>query len=178
MLAKTIFYLTALAAGAIATHLAEDIIIWTKPGIRFRAVSVTLPPTSTVTEMQTATATATITLRSAPAPFKRSVKRAFLNQWNFQGCVADDEHLPALFSPFPYQLPSNEVTGAACMHFCDERGNTFAATQDGDECWCGDEYGASKVTLIDQFRCNAACAGAPGETCGGKNSLTVYTRAG
>lgn len=139
MFVKAILYATTLFASALAAQVDEDVVTWTKPGIRYRAVSITLPPVPPVTQVQTAIATATIRLRSLPSPLKRSVKRAFLNQWTFQGCVADDEHLPPLVSPFPYQLSSGDVSGATCMHICDERGNTFAATQNGNECWCGDE---------------------------------------
>lgn len=174
MLARTLLYLTVVTAGAMGAQVGEEIVTWTKPGVRYRAVSITLPPASIVTEVQTAT----ISLRSPPSPVQRSVKRAFLNQWSFQGCVADDDNLSALTAPFPYQLSSDEVSGAACMHFCDERGNTFAATQNGNECWCGDESSASNITHVDQSQCNAACAGAAGERCGGKNSLTIYSRTG
>lgn len=179
MFVKTILCLATLTASTIAAQIDDDIVTWTKPGVRYRARSITLPsPIATVTEIQTSTATATLKLRSLPAPVKRSVKRAFLNGWAFQGCVADDEHLPPMVSPFPYQLSSDEVSGAACMHFCDRRGDTFAATQNGNECWCGDEAQASNTTLIDPARCSAACSGQPGEKCGGEDSLSVYTRAG
>lgn len=177
MLAKTLLYMATSAAGVIAAQVDEDVVTWTKPGVRYRAVSIILPPTSVVTETQTASVTATIRLGSRLSPVKRSVKRAFLNQWTYQGCIADNDHLPPLVSPFPYQLSSDEVTGAACMHFCDGRGNTLAATQNGNECWCGDEYAAVNVTLIDRSQCDASCAGAQGEICGGRDSLTVHSKA-
>lgn len=176
MLIQAILSLVALTAGAFAAESNDDIIIWTKSGIRYRAASITLPPVSTVTKIQTATAT--IRLRILPSPRKRSVKRAYLNQWTLQGYVADHDNLPSLISPFPYELSSDEVSGAACMDTCDERGNTLAALQNGNECWCGDESQASNVTLVNQSRCNIACAAESGETCGAKDSLTIYTKAG
>lgn len=179
-LARTIFLsLATLVTVAYATQPDEQIVTWTKPGIRYRPRSVTIQPeTVTVVETQYAFPTATLQLRSIPPPVKRSVKRAFLNIWSFEGCVVDDQHLPPMVSPFPYQLASDEVSGASCMHFCDERGNSLAAVQNGNECWCGEEVDATNVTLIEKDRCDVPCAGQPREMCGGRESLSVYSKAG
>lgn len=82
-----------------------------------------------------------------------------------------------MVAPFPYQLASEEVSGASCMDFCDRRGNSVAALQNGDKCWCGDEGELDGVTLVGKERCDVACAGEPGEMCGGRMSLSVYSKA-
>lgn len=64
------------------------------------------------------------------------------------------------------------------MHFCDERGHSLAAVQNGNECWCGDESQAVNVTLVEKARCDVPCAAQPGEMCGGAVTLSVYTKAG
>lgn len=169
-----------IATTAIATAREENdhVVTWTKPGVKFRPRTITLQPqTVTITETQTALPTATLTLRSLPPPVKRSVKRAFLNGWSPQGCIADDKNLPPMVSPFPYQLSSEEVTPAACMDFCDGRGDSFAATQNGNECWCGEQSEASDITFIDGSKCDIPCSGGSGEMCGGKNSLGIFARA-
>jgi hypothetical protein len=186
LLPRTIFlYLAILIAVVIAIQSKAEadadanIITWTKPGIRYRPRSVTIQPvTVTIVETQITSPTATIQLRSLLPPVKRSMKRAFLNSWSYQGCVADNENLPPMVSPFPYQLGSDEVSGASCMHFCDERGNSLAAVQNGNECWCGQVREASDVTFVEKERCDVPCAAQHGETCGGRESLSVYTKAG
>lgn len=179
MLAQSIFLcFIALFTGIAVAHDDDYVRIWTKSGIRFQARSVTMQPRLvTVTEIQTTTRTATLRLRSLVPPVKRGMKRAFLNSWSYQDCVADNDNLPALVSPFPYQLSSEEVSNAACMDFCDERGSSLAATQNGNECWCGTVSQASNFYPVDKSMCNIPCAAATGEMYGGKGSLSVFTRA-
>lgn len=156
-----------------------NILTWTKSGIRYRPRSVTVQPaTVTMVETQTILPTATLQLRSVSSPPKRSVKRAFLNTWSYQGCIAHDDNLLDMTAPFPYQLSAEEVSGASCMDFCDRRGSSLAALQNGSECWCGDEADFGGVTMIEKERCDVPCAGQPGEMCGGKQSLSVYSKAG
>lgn len=178
-------YLAATMAGVQASFIvrsaqpeeSEDTIVtWTKPGRLFRAREVTVAPqTVVVTEVTTVVPTATFALRSTE-PTIRNTKRAFLNGWSFEGCANDDDSLPPLVSPFPYQLGAQDTSGASCMHFCDERGNSLAATQNGDECWCGEPAGS--LNYVDKSACNIPCAGEPGEICGGKDKLSVYSKAG
>ncbi|KAK5093529.1 hypothetical protein LTR70_004640 [Exophiala xenobiotica] len=154
----------------------EDMIVtWTKPGRLFRAREVTVAPqTVVVTQVSTVIPTATFALRSVK-PTSRNTKRAFLNWWSFQGCANDDDSLPRLVSPFSYQLDGEDVSGASCMHFCDERGNSLAALQNGNECWCGESAGS--LNYVEKSACNIPCAGEPGEMCGGKDKLSVYSKA-
>ena len=176
-----ILYLPALLVSVQASFIVRsaedesDVVTWTKPGARFRARSVTVAPSATtVTEVTSIIPTATFQLRSAPS--SRTIKRAFLNGWSFQGCVDDNDNLPPMVSPFPYQLLSNDVSGASCMDFCDHRGNSLAATQNGNECWCGEPV--ADITYVDKGACNVPCAGEPGEMCGGNDKLSVYAKAG
>lgn len=178
-------YLAAAMTGVQATFAvrsaelgdSEDMTVtWTRPGRLFRAREVTVAPqTVFVTQVSTVVPTATLVLRSVE-PTIRNTKRAFLNTWSFQGCANDDNGLPAMVSPFPYQLDAKDTSGAKCMHYCDERGNSMAATQNGNECWCGEP--ADSLNYVDKSACNIPCAGEPGEMCGGKDKLSVYSKAG
>lgn len=179
-----VFGLAAILAGAQASFMvrsapAEDnedmIVTWTKPGRLFRAREITIAPT-TVTEVTTIVPTATFQLRSVE-PTIRNTKRAFLNGWSPTGCAKDDDKIPAsMESPFPYQLDPADISGASCMHYCGSIGNSLAATQNGNECWCGELE--ESLNYIDKSACDVPCAGEPGEMCGGKHALSIYSRAG
>lgn len=171
--------LTALLAVAQASWIRRgepevEVATWTKAGARYRSREVTYTPeTVTVTEASTTSPTRTFHLRSAPT--ERQVKRAFLGNWSYKGCIADDEDLPALVSPFPYQLDVKDVSGASCSHYCDTRGDTLAALQNGNECWCGKP--STSLTYVDDAFCSVSCVAAPGEKCGGKENLGIWVKA-
>lgn len=175
-----ILSLTALLLGAQASWVKReqqtdfDVLTWTKAGARYRSSEVTFTPeTVTHTEMATYFPSATIQLRAAPP--ERQIKRSFLNTWTYKGCAKDDDGLPLLITPFPYQLAPEDVSSASCNHFCDELGSTVAALQRGNECWCGET--GNTINYGDGSACNETCAAAPGEYCGGSDGLSAYVKA-
>jgi len=175
--------LTFLLAVVLAVNATEatyrddgfEVFYWTKPGAHFRARSITIQRSyMTVTET-TIMASTTSTLAVQAVPTQRSVKRAFLNSWSYQGC-SKGEHFPDVISPFSWQLHPQDVSGASCQAFCDELGDDLAATEDGNLCWCGKKRAG--LSYVNNTECNTPCTAAPGEVCGGKDRLSVYTKAG
>lgn len=174
-----IYSLATLLLGAQASWMRREqpdweVVTWTVPGARYRPVEATFSPeTVTHTKETTYYPSQTIQLRAAPS--ERQIKRSFLNNWSYKGCAQDDDGLPTLASPFPYQLAQEDVSSASCNHFCDERGSTVAALQNGDECWCGEI--ADTINFGLESACDTPCAAFPGEKCGGTNGLSVYVKA-
>ncbi|KAL4965468.1 WSC domain-containing protein [Aspergillus stella-maris] len=58
-----------------------------------------------------------------------------------------------------------------CIDLCDDNGKTYAALK-GDNCYCGDTDPA-KDEMVDDEKCDTACAGYPAVNCGGDNAWTV-----
>ncbi|KAL4954648.1 hypothetical protein BDW69DRAFT_183292 [Aspergillus filifer] len=58
-----------------------------------------------------------------------------------------------------------------CIDLCDDNGKTYAALK-GDNCYCGDTDPA-KADMIDDDKCDTACAGYVADICGGDNAWTV-----
>ena len=119
-----ILYLVAILAGAQASFLVrsvpaeehEDMVVtWTKPGRHFRAHEVTVKPqVTTATEITVTIPPATFALRSVESTIRKT-KRAILNGWSLQGCADDDDKIPPMVSPFPYQLSADNTSVlAAC----------------------------------------------------------------
>lgn len=69
-----------------------------------------------------------------------------------------------------FMVSAPNMTGAQCAATCQSRGFTYAGTQYGSYCFCGNEYGKSGPAA----NCNVPCAGNPGEMCGGAWANSVY----
>jgi len=65
-----------------------------------------------------------------------------------------------------------EMTNASCQSFCRDKGFKYAATQNGNECFCGDTYG--KYGRVAETKCDKTCAGNSKEKCGGYWGNAVY----
>jgi WSC domain len=74
--------------------------------------------------------------------------------------------------PPPKAPPEGDrtMTTAKCINFCRNGGWTYAGTQFGSFCFCGNSYDRFGVSN----NCNKRCSGAPKETCGGAWANSVY----
>jgi hypothetical protein len=72
-----------------------------------------------------------------------------------------------------YVTHGPNMTTAACISECSQRGFAYAGTQYGEWCFCGSSYGRSGTA----DNCNMACSGKKSEVCGGPWANTVYSTA-
>ncbi|HQL89204.1 MAG TPA: WSC domain-containing protein [Syntrophales bacterium] len=63
------------------------------------------------------------------------------------------------------------MTTQMCVNVCREKGFAYAATQYGQQCFCGNSYGKYGPAN----NCNMKCAGNAAETCGGTWANSVYS---
>ena len=64
-------------------------------------------------------------------------------------------------------------TPAACVNLCAQKGYKMAGVEGGDECYCGNAFRVTPVSLpMDD--CNLPCQGAIGTTCGGNFTIQLY----
>ena len=86
----------------------------------------------------------------------------------YLGCFNDqsERDLPAAFMNIP------NMTNATCQATCRSKGFTYAGTQYGSQCFCGNSYG--KYGQAGEEKCNMPCAGSSGEKCGGTWANTVF----
>ncbi|KAG8881684.1 hypothetical protein FRB97_009233 [Tulasnella sp. 331] len=73
-----------------------------------------------------------------------------------------------------YTTTTATMTNAQCIQTCSGLGYPYAGTEYGNECYCGNTLPASLLdaTTAD---CNAPCAGATSQICGGTYKLSVYS---
>ena len=60
-----------------------------------------------------------------------------------------------------------------CMKVCKDKGHSFAGTQSGSQCFCGDTA-PPKSSFIPASKCNAQCTGNKKEMCGQAGRMNVY----
>ncbi|KAF2729026.1 carbohydrate-binding WSC, partial [Polyplosphaeria fusca] len=92
--------------------------------------------------------------------------------WKYLGCYSDNVAARVLHKAFFASDVS--MRGQICISFCDDNGYTFAGTEWSRECFCGLELPSAAVSYPDD--CTMECTGSDGESCGGSNRLTVYSK--
>ncbi|CAC5420924.1 unnamed protein product [Mytilus coruscus] len=69
-----------------------------------------------------------------------------------------------------------------CLLYCKDQGYKYTRTENGDECYCGDDpylYGPENLEdkFIMNYDCNKECIGNSKQICGGGWRLSVYETA-
>lgn len=94
-------------------------------------------------------------------------------KFKYLGCFKEDwknKDLSGLYKKFDGAV---KMTTELCLRYCADNSYLYAATRDGEKCTCGDSYG--KHGEETEFcNCDKECEGAQNETCGGKDSNSVY----
>ena len=89
----------------------------------------------------------------------------------YLGCYKDDRWQRDLVG-FTTNFPT--MTGGACVDLCRTKGFRYAATQYGQHCFCGNEFGKYGKAS----NCDMKCGGSATETCGGNSANSVYAVSG
>ena len=66
------------------------------------------------------------------------------------------------------------MTSSGCATYCDKRGFKYAGTENGGQCFCGNEL--KMAQKADGGKCDVKCNGGKGEMCGGGGSLSVFVK--
>merc|ERR1711962_359265 len=66
---------------------------------------------------------------------------------------------------------NNSVT--SCVQSCLDAGFTYAAMEDGYQCFCGNDPPSTSL-ILPQSRCNYRCRGDESQFCGGFRTMNVY----
>jgi len=91
----------------------------------------------------------------------------FVGVKTYLGCYADEgtRDLPVL----AYSGISS-ATIEYCVEICKINGYSFAGSQDGSQCFCGNSYNHYGTSS----GCNSACSGDPYQICGGAWANSIY----
>lgn len=67
---------------------------------------------------------------------------------------------------------TNDMTNSKCTSICQAKGLSFAATQFGSYCFCGNDY--RRLGPLAENACNMGCSGDQSQKCGGPRANSVY----
>eukprot|EP01064_Diplonema_japonicum_P030269 TRINITY_DN50_c0_g1_i9.p1 TRINITY_DN50_c0_g1~~TRINITY_DN50_c0_g1_i9.p1 ORF type:complete len:771 (+),score=162.79 TRINITY_DN50_c0_g1_i9:95-2314(+) len=87
-----------------------------------------------------------------------------------EGCF--DDSVTERKLPHLAYTDTNGLTNGECATICQSRGYKYSGTQDGSQCWCGDDISTS--ARVDPAKCSTACSGDSAQKCGGYLRGTVY----
>ncbi|KAH9032989.1 WSC domain-containing protein [Lactarius pseudohatsudake] len=110
--------------------------------------------------------------------------------WNGLGCYNDSVSARALQE----RVEAGNTTVESCVAACQAQGFTLAGLEFGRECWCGpelqhgsrnsgndnglDETNSNHRIDPNALNCDMGCQGAPTESCGGSDRLSLYNFTG
>ena len=111
----------------------------------------------------------------APSNFAVSTNRSssvnLPQGWRSVGCYVDPVNPRALTNWGWWGQP---MTSSGCANFCDQKGYSFAGTENAGQCFCDNTvHGGQAAPASD---CNMPCVGSANETCGGSARLCLFTK--
>ena len=92
-------------------------------------------------------------------------------RYNYLGCWTEGNKRRALEGAAV--TSSVFMTVERCANYCIDSGFTIFGLEYGSECYCGNDLARSSYVAYPP-ECDMSCSGKEGETCGGKDRLSLY----
>lgn len=102
-----------------------------------------------------------------------SVANKMPYDWQYVGCFKDENNHVLQGTDASIMIQGN-MPRNKCIDHCNSKGYQFAATKNGNECWCGKSMQSQAAKLAD-VACGSLCSGSGSECCGGVAAVSVYT---
>lgn len=93
--------------------------------------------------------------------------------WSYLACYTDTVNPRTLPKLAPYTLNGSSVTATSCVNYCAANNYSYAGTEYGGECWCGNTLPDNAVKL-DSSKCSMSCKGDSNQSCGGPAALNLF----
>ncbi|KAL8728112.1 MAG: hypothetical protein Q9181_005463 [Wetmoreana brouardii] len=90
--------------------------------------------------------------------------------WKAAGCYLDALNPRSLGNQAEWW--GQQITSSNCVEHCDSKGAKVAGTENGGQCFCGNELVNS---ASHPGQCTSKCVGDASEICGGPAHLSIYT---
>ena len=91
--------------------------------------------------------------------------------WTSAGCYSD-ALAPRSLSGITFAWWGQKITSSGCAQYCDTQGYSYAGTENGGQCFCGNELVQSEPQPSTD--CDMPCEGSASEKCGGSARLNVF----
>lgn len=93
--------------------------------------------------------------------------------WRYIGCFKDSQ-TRVLQGSNMGDSTIGDMTNARCVQHCQEKGYSYAGTENRSECWCGKVLQSGSTKLPDSA-CAMPCQSSETECCGGAWKISVYS---
>ena len=91
--------------------------------------------------------------------------------WTYSGCFSDKVNPRSLGTQGEWW--GEAITSTGCVTHCNAIGKSIAGTENGGQCFCGNELKQSKEA---PGGCDQACAGDASQMCGGRGTLSIFRK--
>ena len=91
--------------------------------------------------------------------------------WTSAGCYSDALN-PRSLSGITFAWWGQKISSSGCASYCEGKGYSYAGTEYGGQCFCGNELVNSEPQPSTD--CDMPCEGAASEVCGGPARLSVF----
>ena len=115
--------------------------------------------------------TSTSTSSDSTSSDSTSIKADDASTWTSDGCYVDQVNPRTLATVGWFGKP---ITNSECSKGCSKMGFSIAGTENGGQCFCGNELVGSKK--VESSECNSSCNGDSSQMCGGSARLSVYKK--
>lgn len=92
--------------------------------------------------------------------------------WSYSGCYTDNLN-PRSLGTQP-EWWGQQITSSNCIDHCKSNGYSIAGTENGGQCFCGNELKQSQPA---SGKCTSPCVGNQAEICGGPAALSIFKAA-
>lgn len=92
--------------------------------------------------------------------------------WTYSGCFSDKINPRSLGTQGEWW--GEAITSTGCVERCNSIGKSIAGTENGGQCFCGNELKQSKA--VPAGECDQTCAGDSGQICGGSGTLSIFRK--
>ncbi|KAI4690171.1 uncharacterized protein J4E84_004353 [Alternaria hordeiaustralica] len=92
--------------------------------------------------------------------------------WEYVGCGSDNVSDRAMNGSWTF---NDYMSIEICVDYCNARGFTYAAPENGNECFCNNSLNpkyAPKAGIMGS--CTKSCVGNVNQICGGANAMSIY----
>ncbi|RNA11739.1 WSC domain-containing 2 [Brachionus plicatilis] len=96
-----------------------------------------------------------------------------IDRTGFIGCFVNDKEKNE-FRTYASHLDLNSLTPQLCVDACSVMGQSLAAIEEGNFCFCKSSEGTNLVNTTDSDCLALSCPGDPSLACGSQNNLMIY----
>jgi hypothetical protein len=130
------------------------------------------PNPATMVTSYVTTTTNIYTTVTLPQPSPSASAAIVAPGWSYYGCYSDNSN--RVLTGMEFVNLNHKVDNTDCTEACNAAGFSFAGTEYGGQCFCGNSLNGSSKE--DESTCNMPCEGDATQTCGGGWRLSVYSK--